>query len=378
MPAFSLLTSHFPHMLLNISYPTLPHRNSVRASQVMDYFGISHEAQERVLAKDLDIPLQPGDVVLFTGASGSGKSSLLNALVRQLEEDSPRSHGATEEDGEVPSSGSRDKEQLDAESPSTRQASPSLSVPPWLRGESSLLRLNTLDLGTRSIVDAIDLPFEEALQLLALCGLAEAPLLLRTPQELSEGQRYRFALALAVSMKPQWIVADEFTAVLDRITAQVIAHNVRRIADRYGVGFLLATALDDVAEDLEPDLLVRCELDGRVGVERREPEGGLRAEGQGLRASPGDLSDSAATLTPNPSPGGRGEPAVDSGHLPSAISHPPAKNEEPRTKNSLAPPRLSKKKEPPSPSIANSGSASPPSPTGRTSLGGIIAATRSA
>ena len=77
-------------MLLNISYPTLPLRNSVRASQVVDYFGISHDAQERVLAKDLDIPLQPGDVVLFTGPSGSGKSSLLNALERWLEEVSPR------------------------------------------------------------------------------------------------------------------------------------------------------------------------------------------------------------------------------------------------------------------------------------------------
>jgi ABC-type lipoprotein export system ATPase subunit len=367
-------------MLLNISYPTLPQRNSVRASQVMDYFGISQEAQERVLAKDLKIPLRSGDVVLFTGASGSGKSSLLNALVRQLEEGSPRRHGGTEEEGEgegeTQSSGCRDQERLDAESPSTRLTSHSPSVPPCLRGEPSLLRLNTLDLGTRSIVDAIDLPFEETLQLLALCGLAEAPLLLRTPQELSEGQRYRFALALAASLKPQWIVADEFTAVLDRITAQVIAHNVRRIADRYGIGFLLATALNDVADDLEPDLLVTCDLDGRVTAERREvrdegrePEESPRAEGQGLSTNPGDLPVTAST--PNPSPGGRGEPAGSSGH-------PHAKNEEPKTKNFFASHPLSKKKEPPSPSIANSGSVSPPSPTGRTSLGGIIAATRSA
>ena len=113
MPALSLPTSDFPrpHMLLNVSYPTLPQRNSVRASQVMDYFGISHEAHERVIAKDLDIPLHPGDVVLFTGASGSGKSSLLNALVRRLEEGSPRRHGGTEEEGETQSSGCRDQEQ---------------------------------------------------------------------------------------------------------------------------------------------------------------------------------------------------------------------------------------------------------------------------
>jgi ABC-type dipeptide/oligopeptide/nickel transport system ATPase subunit len=368
-------------MRLTISYPTLPLRNSVRASQVMDYFGISHEAQDRVLAVDLDIPLRSGDVVLFTGASGSGKSSLLNALVRRLEEDSPRRHGGTEEKGETQSPCCREAEGLETECLKTRRTPPSPSVPPCLRGEPSLLRLNSLDLGTRSIVDAIDLPFEEALQLLALCGLAEAPLLLRTPQELSEGQRYRFALALAVSLKPHWIVADEFTAVLDRITAQVIAYNVRRVADRYGIGFLLATALDDVAEDLKPDLLVTCDLDGRVTAERREVrDEGLEPEGESREAGDGRREQVAAsTLTPISSPGGRGEPAGSSGHLPTAISHSPAKHQEPRTKNdSSAPQPLSKKKEPRSPSIANSGSASPPSPTGRTSLGGIIAATRSA
>lgn len=314
-------------MLLNISYPTLPRRNSVRASQVMDYFGISHEAQDRVLASDLDIPLRSGDVVLFTGASGSGKSSLLNALVKQLEENSPPKHGGTEGEGEV----SRVIGHSASDPPVIPRpgdcASPSSSVPPCLRGQSSLLGLNSLDLGTRSIIDAIDLPFEEALQLLALCGLAEAPLLLRTPQELSEGQRYRFALALAVSLKPHWIVADEFTAVLDRITAQVIAHNVRRVADRYGIGFLLATALDDVAEDLKPDLLVACDLDGRVTVKGRE-----------------------------------------------------ARDERREPEDPVPPPSLDprKKKEPRSHSTTNSGSVLPPSPTGHISLGGIIAATRSA
>ncbi len=93
-------------MLLTVTYPVLPKRNSVRASLVMDHFGISHDTREHVLARDLDVPLQPGDVVLFTGASGSGKSSLLRAVLRQLNadsqgggEDAPRRHGGTEKDG---------------------------------------------------------------------------------------------------------------------------------------------------------------------------------------------------------------------------------------------------------------------------------------
>lgn len=75
-------------MLLNVAYSVPPKRNSVRASLVMDHFGISADIAERVLARDLEIPLEAGDIVLLTGGSGSGKSSLLRALVAQLEYES--------------------------------------------------------------------------------------------------------------------------------------------------------------------------------------------------------------------------------------------------------------------------------------------------
>ena len=250
-------------MLLTVTYPVLPKRNSVRASLVMDHFGISHDSHEHVLARDLEVPLQPGDVVLFTGASGSGKSSLLREVVRQI--------GQTSDKWQVPSA--------KAEGFSPLGTCPlSLAPSPPQR----LLDLPSLPLGTQTLVDAIPLPFEEALQLLAMCGLGEAPLLLRTPQELSEGQRYRFSLALAVALQPQWIIADEFTAVLDRTTAKVIAYNVRRIADRYGVGFLLATAQHDITADLSPDLCVTCDLDGRVTATRPSPSGSPLPPGEGL------------------------------------------------------------------------------------------------
>ena len=263
-------------MLLNVAYSVPPKRNSVRASLVMDHFGISPDIAERVLARDLEIPLEPGDIVLFTGGSGSGKSSLLRALAAQLDDKSTASQ--------------------------------------------SILYLSHLDLGQQILIDALPLEFDESLQLLASCGLGEAQLMLRTPQELSDGQRYRFALALAIAHRPRWIVADEFAALLDRTTAQVIAHNIRRLADRTGIGFLLATAQNDICQDLEADIHVTCELDGQVDVQVARTE-------------------TSAILATNTS--------------------------------------TRKKKEPPSASATTSGSASPPNATGRTSLGGIIAVTTS-
>ncbi len=92
---------------------------------------------------------------------------------------------------------------------------------------------------------------------------------MRTPAELSEGQRYRFRLAsaLANSGSP-WITADEFTATLDRTLAKVVAFNVRKLVTRTGVGLLAATTHEDVADDLAPDVLVRCGADGEIAVER--------------------------------------------------------------------------------------------------------------
>lgn len=58
-----------------------------------------------------------------------------------------------------------------------------------------------------------------------------------------------------------------------------------------------------------------------VRAERQEPE-----ELSNRKASPESLPVTAATLTPNPSPRRRGEPEDDSGHLLSAISHPPPKD----------------------------------------------------
>ncbi len=206
-------------MQISASHQFLPKTNSTQSAMVMDYFGIDFEQGEHVIASDLEIPVQDGDIVLFTGESGSGKSSLLKALRSSLE-----------------ASG------------------------------QNVVSLGEIDLGKRLLVDSLDLPFEESLQLLSACGLGEAHLLLRTPQELSDGQRYRFQLAKALATKSKWIVADEYTATLHRTLAKVISFNIRKMSDQSKTGFLLATTHDDIAADLSPDVHVRCQLNGQVKV----------------------------------------------------------------------------------------------------------------
>jgi ABC-type ATPase with predicted acetyltransferase domain len=213
-------------MQLNVHHEFLPKINSTRASLVMDHFGIDFEQGSHVIAEDFELPIEPGMLVLFSGESGSGKSSLMNAAAQQLRE----------------------------------------------QGDS-VLNLDELQWENRVLVDLLPVEFPQALQLLTCCGLGEAQLLLRTPAELSDGQRFRFRLALALAKSPKWILVDEFTATLDRRLARLVAFNLRRIADQGRTGLLLATTHTDLGEDLDADLHVQCGLDGDILVTSRESAG---------------------------------------------------------------------------------------------------------
>lgn len=236
-------------MKLNIAHDFLPKTNSTRASIVMDHFGIDFEQGRHVIAEGLELPLEHRQVVLFTGASGTGKSSLMRAAADGLQS------------VECPVSS--------VQCEGTNHAT--LDTQHSTHG-TLVINIDHLDLGERILIDALPQPIDESMPLLSSCGLGEAHLMLRTPAELSDGQRYRFRLALALSQQPDWILADEFTATLDRTLAKVVAYGIRRIADRTGTGFLLATTHEDIAEDLDPDLHVQCRLDGELSVFRRNDE----------------------------------------------------------------------------------------------------------
>lgn len=212
-------------MHISVAYEFLPKQMSAHAAVVMGHFGIGFDTGQHIIADALDLPIEPGQVVYFSGPSGSGKSSLLRAVSQQC---------------------------------------------------TNVVDCSTLDLGTEILVDGIGLPIDEALPLLAACGLGEAQLLLRTPAELSEGQRYRYRLAKGLALKPQWLLADEFSATLDRTLAKVVARNLRQLCARLGCGCLLASTHEDIVADLQPDLQIRCDLTGEVQIEQ---QGSLKKSG---------------------------------------------------------------------------------------------------
>ena len=193
---------------------------SARVINIAQQFGIPPFFSRNQVLDALNLVFQPGRIVLFSGPSGSGKSTALRLIAAQL----PGGHA-----------------------------------------------VDRIHLASgRAVVDAIapgeSLP--KALEILAACGLSEAPLWLRSPDDLSDGQHFRARLARAVSLHARTrsgvpLICDEFCSGLHRRLAHAIAYNLRKLATRHRLTLVLAACDDDFLDDLQPDVLVRLRGNGR-------------------------------------------------------------------------------------------------------------------
>ena len=198
---------------------TWQRRISNKDAAVMRMFGITADRlTEASTAIDCRLEINDGNVVYITGPSGAGKSILLGELEK--------------------------------------------SIP-----ASDKVNINEVKLpDDKSVIDCIDGDFLQALKLLSITGLNDVFCVLNQPANLSDGQKYRFRLAMALASEKKFIFADEFCSELDRITAAVISYNIRRYAKRTGVIFILASSHEDILLDLAPDVLVAKELSGPTQV----------------------------------------------------------------------------------------------------------------
>jgi ABC-type ATPase with predicted acetyltransferase domain len=190
-----------------------------KVAAVMRMFGLTAERlTDQTVTHHCTIDIRPGDIVCITGPSGSGKSVML----RELEKCFPA---------------------------------------------SDRVNLDEIELSPdRTLIDCMGGDFLAGLRTLSKAGLNDVFCVLNKPVNLSDGQKYRFRLAMALASGRKFLFADEFCSNLDRITAAVIAYNIHKFAKRTGVTFILATSLDDTLLDLEPDVLMVKQLSGPTEV----------------------------------------------------------------------------------------------------------------
>jgi ABC-type ATPase with predicted acetyltransferase domain len=190
-----------------------------KAAAVLRMFGLTtRQLSQNSPTCRCRLRITSGDVVYITGPSGCGKSLLLAELQKRI-------------------------------APKDR------------------LNLNEIKLPRdKAVIDCFRADLTKALRLLNTAGLNDVFCILNQPANLSDGQKYRFRLAAALAARKKIIFADEFCSNLDRISASVIAYNIRRFATQYNVTFILAASAHDILADLSPDVLVTNEISGDTEV----------------------------------------------------------------------------------------------------------------
>jgi len=202
--------------------------------EVAAMFGLGIDQGKRIqLIPPAELELRPGQIVFVTGASGSGKSTILRLIAQHLDQ----------------------------------------------HDDAYVLSFDNLPpIDDRPLVDCFPArPLDQVLRLLSLAGLNDAFVMLRKPSQLSDGQRYRLRLAQTMAIiendvlpgRLKVILADEFGATLDRATAKVIARNVRRWASAHRICFIAASTHDDLLEPLDPDTLIEKHLGELMDVLQR-------------------------------------------------------------------------------------------------------------
>lgn len=197
---------------------------SDRVLEVAESFGLGLNDKEFVIYKGFEIDVNQGDVVYITGQSGSGKSLLLRELGDQMQSAS-------------------ENKVADVDCIGWKKDTP--------------------------LIDQVGATMADAVRLLSIAGINDAYLLIRTPEQLSDGQKYRLALAKLIESGANVWVADEFGAKLDRVTAKAVAFSMQKAARERGATLIVATTHTDLESELGPTVTVEKHYMDRISIKQQ-------------------------------------------------------------------------------------------------------------
>ncbi|MFI6785107.1 ABC transporter ATP-binding protein [Micromonospora sp. NPDC050276] len=228
-------------------------------------------ADGRSVLPATDFRLEPGEVLAITGASGTGKSTLLHALLDTLPTGLYRAAGTVRWRGQPVPQGRPARRWRRERCRYVGQDATLALNPLWsverLVGEQ--LTGSRADRGrrVRDLFELLDLPTELAT---------------RRGGELSGGQAQRVALARALATQPDLLLLDEPTSALDEGTRRRVVEAVRARQDRCTLLVThdpyLVAALADRVVDLTPPVAATAPVVSGADAENPVADGPSRGD----------------------------------------------------------------------------------------------------
>jgi putative ABC transport system ATP-binding protein len=185
---------------------------AITISHLNHYYG--EGSLKKQILFDINLAIQPGEIVIMTGPSGSGKTTLLTLIGKEL-------------------SGANKNEMVEVR-----------------RNIGYIFQAHNL-LGFLTAQQNVQMPFAMTGKIPAKTAAAKATAMLSTvglgerlnyyPDDLSGGQKQRVAIARALVHHPKLVLADEPTAALDSKSGRDVVNIMQQLAKEQGCTILLVT-----------------------------------------------------------------------------------------------------------------------------------------
>ena len=210
---------------------------SASSRAVQESFGFVSKVLMTDITSSFQFTMGSREVILISGPSGSGKSILLNCLMKLL----ARRRASIQ-----------DHIKFEATCRGPRQhcvahRSPKMNMAPVDQFDDSSL--------------------EAILKVLSVTGLAEPHTFVRPAKSLSEGQKYRLGIAVALAAQPDILFLDAFCESIDRFTTIAVCKSLRSAALDLGFSIVTATARPEFVTDyLAPTITINLTSTEEVRV----------------------------------------------------------------------------------------------------------------
>lgn len=189
--------------------------------------GISKKFGDLVALDNLDFTIAPGEFVFLTGKSGTGKTTLIRLILRELKADSGV---LTVDDQEV-------AKIAKGKLADYRQNIGVVFQDFKLLGDRNMWENVALPLLLRDAKkDDVHAAVHAALEMVELSDKMEL-----FPAQLSGGETQRVAIARAIVARPKLILADEPTGNLDPATSRSILKLLRELHEQLKTTIIMAT-----------------------------------------------------------------------------------------------------------------------------------------
>ncbi len=207
--------------------------------------GLFKRGREVKAVQDVSISLTKGRTLGIVGESGSGKTTVARCIMRLIDPTS----GAIKVGGTDIATLSQKDLKPHRKNIQIVFQDPMRSLNPRIEVGQSIIE-GPLNFGTPRAK-----AMERARELLELVGLP-ASAVDRFPHQFSGGQRQRIAIARALAMDPDVLVADEAVSALDVSVQAQVLDLLAELQERLGLGILFITHDLGVAAQICDDVLV--------------------------------------------------------------------------------------------------------------------------